>query len=274
MARLLTWAGWFRRRKKIGGAENRILTEAGDALTTEAGEHLVMDVAAPAPSSLLTGLVAYWKMDEASGTRVDSGPNGLHLTPSNAPVSVTGTIGDAALFEQASSQYLSHPDDVLLRVNGDWTWSFWVKMTTAEGNNGFLAKIDENTSVIEYAIGYWSGGDSRILGFLDDGSTSGNFYSPTPSPAIADTWYHILFQYDISENKAAFSVDGAALVWQTWGSGVQTSGEGPLYIGRDLWNFDYADAAIDEVGFWSRLLTTEERAALYNGGAGVTYPFS
>ena len=31
---------------------------------------------------------------------------------------------------------------------------------------------------------------------------------------------------------------------------------------------------IDEVGFWKRVLTSAERSLLYNGGVGLTYPFS
>ena len=31
---------------------------------------------------------------------------------------------------------------------------------------------------------------------------------------------------------------------------------------------------IDEVGFWKRVLTSSERSLLYNGGVGLTYPFS
>jgi len=30
---------------------------------------------------------------------------------------------------------------------------------------------------------------------------------------------------------------------------------------------------IDEVGFWTRVLTEDERTALYNSGDGITYPF-
>src|SRR3989304_4743325 len=31
---------------------------------------------------------------------------------------------------------------------------------------------------------------------------------------------------------------------------------------------------IDDVGFWKRVLTSSERSLLYNGGVGLTYPFS
>ena len=34
------------------------------------------------------------------------------------------------------------------------------------------------------------------------------------------------------------------------------------------------EAAMDELGFWKRLLTPEERAKIYNGGRGLAYPFT
>jgi hypothetical protein len=60
-------------------------------------------------STLVNGLVSYWKLDEASGTRVDAvGTN--HLTPTNAPIGALGKIGNACDFEADSTQFLSHPD--------------------------------------------------------------------------------------------------------------------------------------------------------------------
>lgn len=36
----------------------------------------------------------------------------------------------------------------------------------------------------------------------------------------------------------------------------------------------YFDGVLDEFGVWERTLTSDERTALYNGGAGLAYPFS
>lgn len=238
--------------------------------------HPLLTLCAPSgapPSSLLDGLQAYWKLDEASGTRVDSGPNGLDLTPTNAPGSAAGKVGSAATFVQASAQYLSHADAPALRVNGSWTWSLWVKLSSVDGNNGLLAKIDQDTFAIEYSLGYVGGAQNNFIGFVDDGSNSELFFSETPEPAIVGTWYHILVQFNIATNEIGISVDNSALSLTMWG-GTQTAGTGDLWIGQDTWNFDYGDAAIDEAGFWNRLLTTDERTALYNAGDGVTYPFS
>ena len=48
-------------------------------------------------SSLLTNLVAYWKLEETTGTRMDS-VGASHLSPVNAPGSGAGKLGNAAYF--------------------------------------------------------------------------------------------------------------------------------------------------------------------------------
>jgi hypothetical protein len=52
-------------------------------------------------------------------------------------------------------------------------------------------------------------------------------------------------------------------------------GTAPFAIGaRDAAAADYWDGLIDEVGFWKRVLTADERTTLYNGGNGLAYPFT
>jgi len=47
---------------------------------------------------------------------------------------------------------------------------------------------------------------------------------------------------------------------------------GAIYSGGTPEGF--FDGMIDEVGVWSRLLTSDEVTTLYNAGAGLSYPFS
>ena len=45
---------------------------------------------------------------------------------------------------------------------------------------------------------------------------------------------------------------------------------GALFIGTPSYHFD---GLVDEVGFWKRVLTSQERTDLYNSGSGLEYPF-
>ena len=104
----------------------------------------VVGEASPA-SPLLTNLVSYWKLDEASGTRADShGTN--HLTPSNAPVGAAGKIGQGCDFESSSGQMLSHPDADPLG-NESFTYALWFKRETIGAQrNASLRKMTTHTA--------------------------------------------------------------------------------------------------------------------------------
>jgi hypothetical protein len=58
-----------------------------------------------------------------------------------------------------------------------------------------------------------------------------------------------------------------------YSSGVAIS-TSPFAIGATGNAIDLLDGAVDEVGFWKRVLTAQERTALYNSGLGLTYPFT
>ena len=47
----------------------------------------------------------------------------------------------------------------------------------------------------------------------------------------------------------------------------------PFHIGYGGWTNSYWNGQVDELGFWKRVLTSSERAVLWNSGNGRTYPF-
>src|SRR3972149_5076810 len=66
------------------------------------------------PGDIPTGLQGWWKLDEASGTRFDSGPNGNNLTDNNTVGNVAYNYWDnlenSADFEFSNSDYLNITD--------------------------------------------------------------------------------------------------------------------------------------------------------------------
>ena len=96
----------------------------------------------------------------------------------------------------------------------------------------------------------------------------------TPSKTFnAGQWYMITYTAD-SDGAEAF-IDGVSVGTQagdaTLNFGSSASGNiGEDYVksaGRGM------DGLMDEFGIWSRVLTDPEITALYNGGAGLAYPF-
>lgn len=231
------------------------------------------------PSSLLTGLKSYWKLDEASGVRYDAhGAN--HLTPSGTVTAQAGRVGNGAqmLIADAPS-YLAKADPVGLGFTSSFTVAWWsyvhtlAEWGTYRGNMayceyvpasgglwniyGFLAKAAFN-GVMAWLAGHGDGTDIITHAWCVPGQW--NFYV-----AWADADTHTI---DIIVNNGASNVQAVS-----GGAIVGPSASVDFQIGSSEYHDD-PDGIVDEVGIWSRLLTPAERTALYNAGAGVTYPFT
>jgi hypothetical protein len=81
-------------------------------------------------------------------------------------------------------------------------------------------------------------------------------------------WTHILFWYDPGDGQVRIRINDTTTYASTTSPGLaQTTS--PFFVGGG--NTLFSDAIIDEVGFWKRLLTAQEKTALYNGGAALAY---
>jgi hypothetical protein len=239
------------------------------ATTTRAGS-LKGLTGPPPPSTLNDGLVAYWKLDEASGTRVDSGPNGQNLTDNNTVTSDTGKISNAGLFVSANSEYLSRTDSTELSTgNIDFSFSCWFYQDAAVANSAILTKGSAYSNAnLEYALWLGSGGATPAFS-ISDGTTTTTISSGVA--LTASTWYHIVVSYDAAANQMAITINAGTPATTAQSTGPQDT-TGAFGIGRRN-NGAYISGRVDEVGFWKRVLTSDERTELYNAGAGKTYPF-
>ena len=107
------------------GLWNRVLTPEEVFTLYNLGNGRTIDIQAT-PAGLITpavpqeNLLNYWKLDEASGTRIDSiGNNSLVST--NSVGSTAGLTGNHATFN-GSDQYLSTPWNI---PTGSFSISFW-----------------------------------------------------------------------------------------------------------------------------------------------------
>lgn len=219
-------------------------------------------------STLLTSLVSYWKLDEASGTRADShGANSL--TSNNSVSSTTGKIGNAADFVPASSQSLSRASNSDLQGgNFDFTFAGWAKFDDYAVSSGFPMAFAKTSGAIEYEL-FHSGTD---IAWRVATVGSGNVLVARPRPT-AGTWFFFECWHDATNDQIGLRLNNDTASTAT-ALGGATVGTGTFRIGARGNNSLFLDGAIDEVGLWRRLLTSDERATLYNAGNGVTYPFS
>lgn len=227
-----------------------------------------------APSSILGSLVAYWNLDEVSGSRADS-VGGQTLTDNATVTQAAGKVNFAGQFTAANTEFLSRNSEATLQTGDiDFTFAGWAYLDTKAANMQMLSKRGSNAA-IEYDLSY-DVASNRFIWRV--GSGAGTVIGTATanvlgSPSTA-TWYYIVVWHDAANNLVGIQVnDGTANTAATTGpAGTGTVG---FKIGAkntspiEPWN-----GRIDEVGLWKRLLTSAEKTALYGAGNGLAYPFS
>jgi hypothetical protein len=219
--------------------------------------------------ALTDNLISYWKLDEASGDALDA--HGSHtLTAANAPPSVAGKINTARSFGNAT--YFSKADHADLSVGDiDFTLAAWVKPGASGGNHGFLLKGDGDD--LEYNLRCNTSDKFQFR--VSSGTGFANLAAATSTNAFSvGTWYFIVAWHDAAGNTINIQVNNGTPDSTSYSAGSYDSA-GLLYLGGDAPFTEYFDdGVLDEVAFWKRVLTSDERTALYNGGDGLAYPFT
>jgi len=220
--------------------------------------------------SLNAGLIAYFKMEEASGTRIDSEPTGTpqDFADNNTVTQTTGKIGNAASFLTANGEYLSHADSTDL--SGVYAIAGWFNGTTFSADmtifSHWITTPNERRlllwykhSVTQMELQVSNNGTNATT--LVDASTFG-----TPSTG---TWYFIYAVYDVAGNTIGISINNGTLNTAAHLTGLYDS-EAIVTIGDRGGTANRWNGALDEIGFWNRPLTAGELTYLYNAGAGRT----
>jgi len=241
---------------------------AGGALPTITGH-----------ASLTTGLVSHWKLDEASGTRVDAHAAN-DLTDNNTVTTATGLVGNGAFFDVDNTEYLSITNAAQsgLGVTGDFSIHAYVKLTAlpVTGGSMWLASkwnVTGNNRCYRFGLRDTSGvldmyGSVSNTGSGGSGTTNANL---TITPSI-DTIYSFGMAYDASAGAIEFYLNGASIGVV---SGMKTSiaaKTSEFLIGAipgevaSSW-----DGLIEGLSFWNKELTAGEFSDLWNSGSGMVY---
>jgi hypothetical protein len=223
---------------------------------------------------LLNGLVAYWPLDEASGTRRDLSGNGLTLTDNNT---VTGNPGPssklplASQFTAANSEYLNRANSAVLQTGGiSFTVCAWVYLDTAAAGNPRIAHkgrvpTDANR---EWALTYLSASDRFALAVSPDGTGTGNATATANTFGSPGTgvWRFIEAGYDLAAGLVFIRVNNGAADTAALADGPDSL-TGDFGIGGE-YGVSFWDGRIAGVGFWQRLWTRAEATYMRNDGQG------
>lgn len=226
-------------------------------------------------SPLLDDLVAYWNLDESSNgsapvARADS-VAGLSLTDNNTVPSATGLLGNAISLDGTVNEYVYHADEALLSVGDrDFTLAAWANPTNFTGGGKPVVGKMGDASNVEYCLRFAQTTGNLELIYSADGA---NILSrSTDNAGSTAAWNLCLFWYDAAANTVNVQLNNSTVASASLSGGV-FNGNSQFVLGKQVYGNLRLTGLVDEVGVWARVLTSDERTSLWNGGAGVTHPF-
>lgn len=227
--------------------------------------------AGAAGNGLLTGLVAYWGLDEASGDAADKHSGGLTLTQTGSPGAASGVVYSTARTFNGSNQYFTRASDSSITLGDiDYAVAMWVFLSDLS-TRYFIGKANAlNGADWDYAGQY-----SPSLGLrwiIGNGTGNSAIAASTFGTASTNTWYLFIAQHVATTNTIFVSVNAGTEDSATY-TGTHDTTTKPLAIGRLS---DYSGnqwyGRIGPVAIWkNRTLDATARSALWNGGAGLAY---
>ncbi len=248
--------------------KGRVLTADERTALYNGGGGLEYPFAAPAYSVSLSDLISHWRLDEASGNAVDAhGTN--TLTDTNTVTTAAGKIGTSRQFTATNSEQLAIANNATLDLSASgFTFAGWFYTDTVAA--GFRMMISKDTASApnrQFSF-YLNGSQPNFEVFNAAGSSLG-----VPLSAVsASTWYFVVGWWDPADSKAYVSINNAAPSVSAGTAALNTSGAADFKLGYRNSTF-YWDGRIDSVSLWKRVLTSDERTALYAGASGLDYPF-
>lgn len=224
--------------------------------------------------TLQTDLIADWKLEEASGTRLDElngcGGTGCDLTDNNTVTQAAGKQGNAGQFTRANTEYLSRADHADLSTgNISATWAVWVYLDTNTDAEMNILNQGWSGGTESYKISYTGGVGDEKFTFAVSNAPNEATVTNTGVAATA-TWHLIIAWHDANADTINLQRNNGAVSSVSFTFGMADSGSA-FHIGAlngltSPWN-----GRIDEPAFWKRILTAQERSDLYAGGVGNTY---
>ena len=260
--------------------EHMVVEQNGDSMTaltgsTGGGGETIWSRSEAGASTLLSTMLAFWPLEEATGNRVDS-VSAIPLVPTGGPPNITsgaGKIGQALYMNGAAGTYLSVADSATFSAgpNVSFTVACWIWVSDAGANMGFVGKgaVVPSTAYVEYLLWQYSGQWRFEVG---NGST---FVTATSSfTPVANQWCCLIGWYDHVADLQYIQVNGGTPVSAANAAGSYDSAL-PFEVGRTAgFSSQSLSGRMDLVAFDKRVWTPQERADYWNFGSGLTHPFA
>jgi hypothetical protein len=220
----------------------------------------------PAPP----GMVAWWSMDETSGSSSADSTGGNHGTRVNNPTPDAGVVrgGLRFLLNWSNPQHIRVPHAGALNFgSGSFTFDAWLKPS---GPGVVLSKHDDNVNRgYEVFLDLIVGGSSPMVPV--GMRVNGNFYHPSSCSISSNQWTHVTLVTDRGTTPQIRCYLGGILAGSSPLNAIgSTDNTNDLFIGNaaQFGGLGPYDGVIDEVELFNRALSPATVTAIVASGAG------
>lgn len=217
---------------------------------------------ANATNGPVPNLLAWWKLDDASGTSaVDSSGNGYAATLTGSPLPrwTNGLLAGAVWLDGVDFQGYAQAPSITYGTN--FSLAAWV---LPDNLSVAYRRIFETRFAYNFYLG--SGPEmTNALWIVNNpsiGTCKGGQFT-------AGSWAHVCGTYDAASGQGILYFNGVAVNTNTFTA--PTNGPWVGYIGSSYVHDSKWLGRIDDVRVYSRAITPAEVSTIYNGGSGISY---
>lgn len=194
--------------------------------------------------------VAWYKLDDASGSSVVDSASGLNGMKVGATWTTSGRKGGALSFN-GTTDCVDIPDNTQFQVTRALTVAGWIKAASwTFGANVSVVLRKGTTTPLNWQLDVANGRLELVLDYYDASSYMGSTVLPT------NQWVHVAGTWD--GQSARVYVNGvldSAPYSHTAALGVDTR---PVFLGGRAGSTDVTNGVVDDVRFYGRALTAAE----------------
>jgi hypothetical protein len=255
-----------------------VVRNDGGAVTSMVARVVVSEAAGP---NLTNGLVAFWPLEELSGTRTPDVVGGYDMNLVNLTEDdlVAGRWGQAFQFTASRSTMLERenlPEDELslYTKHPDFTVSLWVNGPPFQQDKRIFSEASSTVNTPLFNLGtHNTAADGSVDVYIRDDANQQGGHRFSIQPAYDDTWHHVVYvQREVGGTmQAALYIDAVrdeVVLDPRRPLTASTTSIGGIRRGSaaaPARSF-FFDGIIDDVALWGRALSDEEITLLFNEG--------
>lgn len=219
-------------------------------------------------ASITDNLVSYWKLDESSGNASDS-VGSKTLTNINTVTYSAGKINNGANFVTASSQYFTFTPIGLSGTT--FSISGWFNLGTNQNGVIYQEGISgSGNPYVEIARGGATGADWVLVA---RNSSAVGLADQWTADVTRNVWHHFVWTMTTTQSNLYLDGNTTPIRTTNFTANSFTPDVGRIGDEKRTSEGGYFGGSLDEIGVWTRVLSSSEITTLYNSGNGSQYPF-